>query len=247
MTTEPTRKERSIFEKPYARVQVVDRTLGRLHATTSSSIVGLGYQVKARTPYAGELAAREAAGEELVDPEAIKTAVAEEVDAESDGATRAVWRRDEDGRPFVHSNYIKGHLRDAAEAVQRVVKFFALQSFLTKTLFVSPYKIYLPEDAEVGLDSWPTHFEIYRRGRVSAFREAEYCEGPVLKYSLIILRDPRWNPDLLESIYTQGSMMGKGGGRRLDGGKYDFELSDWELLPGNEAIRIIREGTLSQA
>jgi hypothetical protein len=245
MTTEPTRKERSIFERPYARVQVVDRTLGRLHATTASSIEGIGYQVDARTPYVGELAAREAAGEELMSPEAIKTAVAEEVDAESsDGTTRAVWRRDEDGRPFVHSNYIKGHLRDAAKAIQRVVKFYALQSFLTDTLFVSPYKIYLPEDAEVGLDWWPTHFDIYRKGRVSAIREVEYCASPVLKYSIIILRDPRWNPDLLEAIYTHGSMLGKGGSRKLNKGKYEFELSDWELLPRAEGARLVREGEM---
>lgn len=232
----------------YHLVHVKETTLGRLHATTPINLASQEYMLK-RTPSEAQLAARREAGEPIIPIEDLAEGVRGETTpaAEEGKIQMAVWRRDKNGHPYVHSNFIKGHLRDAAGTTGRAVNFWDLKGFLTGTLFVTPYRIYLPEGTAIGEDEWPTHFEIYRMGRVSAFRRAEYAESPTLTYDLIILADPRWKRGLLLAIYTQGSIMGKGGSRRLESGKYTFEIGDFVPCSAEEALEMIRAGVMEEA
>jgi|SRR3990167_3152870 len=227
----------------YVVVEVVEQTMGKLHATTPVSPDGQRFML-ANTPSDAQLVSRVSAGEPIVGLGALNAAVDGEM-APLAKETGAAFRRDGNGRPFVHANYIKGHLRDAADAVGRTVGFWGLKAFVTSTLFISPYRIYYPQDAATGTDEWPTHFEVYRMGRLSGFRRAEWVESPKLAYSLVILADPRWNEALLKAIYSQGSIMGKGGGRRLDLGKYAFTLGPWQTIAPDAAVELIQRGTVT--
>ena len=213
----------------YIRVPLTVQVDGKLHATSPNTPPGQEYML-GHTPSPTQLAARRLAGELIVPLADLAAAVADEIPEKEEEPTQqlSVFRRDEAGRPFLHANFIKGHLRDAAETVGRMVGFWGLKGFVTTTLWISPYRTML--DGPVGIDEWPTHFDLYRKGRVSGFRRAEYVESPKLELGLVLLGDSRWNSELLTAVLFQGSMMGMGGGRRLEGGKYTFSLGDFEHI-----------------
>ena len=211
----------------YHKASLVIQVDGRLHATSPSTPTGQEYML-AHTPSPTALEARRLNGEPIVPLDQLAVAVAIEIPEEEPVQQTSVFRRDGDGRPFLHSNFIKGHLRDAAENVGRMVGFWGLKGFVTSTLWISPYQTMLA--GPVTVEQWPTHFDLYRKGRVSGFRRSEYVESPRLELDLVLLADSRWNSELLTAVLFQGSMMGMGGGRRLEGGKYTFALGDFEHI-----------------
>jgi hypothetical protein len=222
-------------EQTYQVTPVELHFVGSLHATTARSVAGQKYQL-AKEPTEKILAARAEAGEPIVPGDVLEAALAAET-AEAPEEAASVFRRDEQGLPFIHSNFIKGHLRDAADALSRPIDFWGFKAFVTTTLWVTPYAIpILDLDGQrvagegVVVDKWPTHFDIYRMGRVSSFHVSERVDNPVLSFQVVQLRDSRWAPWMLEALFTQGGMMGMGGGRRLDGGRYTATLSETQSV-----------------
>ena len=188
-----------------------------------------------RMPSEAVLAAREAAGEPITPVDKLTEEVLEQVGATGPEAEelpqRAVFRRDEKGA-FLHDNFIKGHIRDCGDALSRALSFWGLQTFINKTLFVRPERTYL--EGEVKVDRWPTHFDIYRKGRVSSFREAEFVESPTLRFNIFLLSDPRWKPSLLQALFDYGAGHGMGGGRGRGMGRYTHTLTPWEKATPQE-------------
>ena len=197
---------------------------GPLHATTPATPAGIKFML-ARTPPTGELEARVAAGERIMGIPELEDRVLAEVNAsEGEEEQRAVFRRDEKARPFLHHNFVKGHLRDAAQAIGRAVTFWGFQRFVSETLFVRPERIYLPDGTEVKEEVWPTHFDIYRMGRVSAFCRAEFVAGVRVAFTVRVTDDSRWTQRVLEDLFLYGSQKGMGGGRGRGLGMYTYEL-----------------------
>ena len=214
----------------FHRVPVEIKVNGPLHATSPQNPGGVGHML-ARQPAPTILRARQDAGEPVILLPDLAEQVMEEVDVE-ERSQCAVFRRDPEGRPFLHPNYIKGHLRDAGDALSKLLGFWGLQTFINKTLFVSPERIYL--DGEVKVERWPTHFDIYRRGRVSSFREAEYVDDPTVHFTVFLLGDPRWEHKLLQHLFEYGSVRGMGGGRGRYMGQYAFTLGEWTKASAGE-------------
>jgi hypothetical protein len=219
-------------EQTYRVTPVELRFVDSLHATTARSVAGQKYQL-AKEPTDKILAAREQGGEPIVPIDELQEALQEET-AQAPEEAASVFRRDEQGLPFIHSNFIKGHLRDAADALSRPIGFWGFKAFVTTTLFVSPYAIPIL-DGQTGqrlvadrvvVDRWPTHFDIYRMGLVSSFHVSERADHITLAFQIVRLDDSRWAPWMLESLFTQGAIMGMGGGRRLDGGRYTAALGE---------------------
>ena len=240
----------------FHKAEVEIRVVGPLHATSPQNPEGVAYMLKHR-PTPATVAARQAAGAPIIPMNDLATQVLAETGAEEGKEAMAVFRRhpkDPDKRPFVHENFIIGHLRDAGEAIAREKGIWGLHSFISRTLFVRPKAIYLgkPDDqgqegpdgqpwpahyvgSEVLVEEWPTHFDIYRMGRVSSFRRAEFVESPILCFSVLMTPDPKWTPDLLEDLFFQGSMRGLGGGRGRRMGNYTFTLGEWGQVSPREA------------
>lgn len=218
-------KAKAVGSLQYWKVAVEIHTPGQLHATSPQNPQGIEYMLK-RQPSQGVLEARVAAGEPITPMEELTEQVETEVGAEV-GAPAAVFRRDEEDRPFIHPNFVKGHLREASSALSRVVNFWGFQDFINKTLFVRPERIYFTNNPEVQKERWPTHFDIYRMGRVSSFREAEYVADSRVAFSLFLVNDPRWTAALLNQLFQYGSLRGWGGGRGRSLGQYEFTLSEW--------------------
>lgn len=204
----------------FYRVPVRFKILGKLHATP----IPTREILEKKMPPEAQIEAREAAGEVIYPVEELEAEVREAVGL-------AVFRRDENGRIYIPAHWVKGHLKDAGEALSRPLNFWGLKDFIGRTLFATPRRIYLqPENLEVKKESWATYFEIPRLGRRTGIKEAEYVEDPEFYCALYLLADPRWNIPLLLSLLDYGSIRGFGGGRSLDLGKYRYEAGEWESL-----------------
>ena len=215
------------------QVTVTIDVLGPLHATSPQNPEGVGYML-AHQPTEAELEARRAAGEAIIPLSELEEEVSQAVAAEAAAPQRSVFRRLEDGRPYIHHNFFKGHLRDSAEGITRAVNFWGLHQFVTRTLFVRPDKTFLPEGCPIEVEKWPTHFDLYRKGRVSSFREAEWVDSPRLSFRVALVNDPRWTRKLLEELFQFGSLHGLGGGRGRGMGQYRYELGEMVLVPRSE-------------
>ena len=233
----------------FHKAEVEMRVTGPLHATSPQNPEGVAYMLK-HQPTPATLDARQAAGAPIIPMNELATQVLTETGAEEGKEAMAVFRRnpqDPGKRPFIHENFIIGHLRDAGEAIAREKGIWGLHSFISRTLFIRPKAIYLGKpgyagtsqpvyaDSEVLVEEWPTHFDIYRMGRVSSFRRAEFVESPILRFSILMTPDPKWTPDLLEDLFFQGSMRGLGGGRGRRMGNYTFTLGEWGQVSPREA------------
>jgi len=227
-------KKEVTYEVKFWRVAVEMVIKGPLHATSPQNPQGVGYMM-GRMPSEAVLEARKAAGETITPVDKLTEEVLEQVGATGPEAEElpqmAVFRRDEKG-VFLHDNFILGHIRGCGDALSRSLNFWGLQTFINKTLSVRPERIYL--DGEVKVERWPTHFDIYRKGRVSSFREAEFVESPTLHFNIFLLQDPRWKASLLKALFDYGAGHGIGGGRARGMGRYSYTLTGWEKATPEE-------------
>ena len=227
-------KREVTYEVKFWRVAVEMVIKGPLHATSPQNPQGVGYMMD-RMPSEAVLEARKAAGETITPVDKLTEEVLEQVGATGPEAEElpqmAVFRRDEKG-VFLHDNFILGHIRGCGDALSRSLNFWGLQTFINKTLSVRPERIYL--EGEVKVERWPTHFDIYRKGRVSSFREAEFVESPTLHFNIFLLQDPRWKASLLKALFDYGAGHGIGGGRARGMGRYSYTLTGWEKATPEE-------------
>ncbi len=217
----------------FYRVPVTLRIDGRLHATTPGDPTGIAYMLAKMPTEAQKTRIEAAQGNPLTPVSELAPMITEEV-AHAEQQQKAVFRRDLENRPFVHENYIMGHMRDAAETLSRAVNIWGLKQFVGQTMFIRPRRVLLVDTAgkllEPREETWPTHFEVYRIGRLASFRRAEYVEDPVLSFSVYLVADPRWTPSVLEDLFVYGAQRGIGGGRGRRMGGYEFELGEWETV-----------------
>ena len=249
---EPT--ERSQAEQPPvetklhtakpAKVRTIPRTVfhcvevhmwmqGLLHATSPSTTSGINYALAKNEPSPTVLAARREAGEPIIPTEELAGQIAEEVGAVEAKNGPAVFHKDKDGVPFLHRNFLKGHMRACGDASSRMLGFYALQDFINRTLFIGPDRTYLYSvegklytGKDVKIEEWPTHFDVYRVGRLSGFRQAEILEDPQFSFRLYLLADPRWSSELVKALLDYGTVRGIGGGRGRHQGQYRFTLGE---------------------
>jgi len=207
------------------------RVLGPLYASSATTEGGIVAALEKNKPTEAQLTYRLAQGEPITSLEDLKVEIIEETSPVKELVPQAstVWRRDKEGRPFVHANFIKGHLREAGEIVSRLVGFWGLKKLITQTVTPTPSRLYL--EGEIQL--FRTHFapDVRLKGGVEV-RQAtekveEFVDSPVLDWVLYLTGDPRWNRDLLEDILIQGSFRGLGPGRARDESKYTFDLGNF--------------------
>lgn len=250
------REKREVKRLSFARYEIDIQMLGPLHATSPSSGVGIDYML-ARTPSNPVLAARRAVGETITPIDELTVQVSREVGllpypeeekpdtaGDSDGQTakleetpsitpqtsQSVFRRDSNGIPFIHPNFIKGSLREAADALGRALGIWAFQSLVNKSVFIRPEHIYLNGNPGVEVETWPTHFDIPRMGRLSGFRQAETVDNAAFSFRVYTTNDPLWTPNLVMDLFSYGAVRGLGGGRGRSMGQYTFTISAPEIV-----------------
>jgi len=225
-----TKEPKEIKELKFTRYPVTLTMRGPLHATTASNPESIAYQLR-NQPSEPDLAARLAAGEPIKPMDELKAQVEQEAGAaEPPPEPMAVFRRDEQQHPFIHDNFVRGHLRDCGEALSRALGIWGLQQLITRTVFVRPERIYLPAGCKVEVETWPAHSDVYKMGRISSIRRAEFALGVELQFRLYVVNDPRWagkgGRSILGSILNYGAIHGIGGGRGRGMGRYTFELGE---------------------
>jgi len=237
--------KRELERMSFYRVPLTIKVWGPLYASSPTSAVGIAAALSRNMPTEAQVAFREAVGEEIRPLGEIKDEMKEAAargTEEAKGAT-TVFRRDEKG-PYLHSNYLKGHLREGAETLSRAINFWGFQSFVTRTVWVTPQKIWLDP---AGIKTVTTYFAPEVRlstgvtVRQPTEKITEYVESPSLKWILYLLADPRWSRDLLEELVSYGAMRGLGPGRGLDESKYDFELGELLRVTRKEALERYRD------
>lgn len=218
---------------------------GALYASSPTTREGIEAMIKATAP---SDAAIEARAELKMEQPATNEQLAEQIEGQTattleDGKSPStVFRRDEQDRPFLHSNYLKGHLRECGEVLSRIIGMWGVKDLVTRTLFIAPDRIYLKN-----VGARKTYFtpEIRLPSGVMVKQPtekiAEYVENPVLTWTLYMAADPRWSKRLLEQMLTFGAMRGLGPGRGIDTSKYDFSLLGWETIPAEQALSRYQE------
>lgn len=249
--------KREVGQLFFYRVPLVIKVNGRLYGSSPTTAGGIEAMLKRNMPSEAEIAFREGAGEEIQPLPELQRDI--EKATEGIPVATTVFRRDEQG-PYLHSNYLKGHLRECGETLSRSLNFWGLQGFVTKTVQITPGKLYIL--GQTGLEAWvppgtpgypglggksciggrydirtaTTFFAPEVRlstgvtVRQPTEKIVEYVEEPILTWVLYLLGDPRWSRDLLEDMLSDGSMRGLGPGRGIDESKYDFELGEFEKL-----------------
>lgn len=209
---------------------------GALSASSPSSEEGIK-RMLAHQPTEAQLTAREAAGEVIRD---IPELAAEAREGIEEVAPNTVWRRDKYGIAYIHPNYIKGHIRECGDACSRLMGFWGLEAFITKT--VTPvHRIYLDHFSIGVLETKFAPKVRLSSGvevRQSTIKTEEFVESPVLPFSLLILADPRWTWDLLNDLlFYGGTIRGIGPGRGRCESKYSFKLGELEKVLDPSAIQ----------
>lgn len=222
----------------FYRVSLTIEVDDYLYGSGPTSDAGIEAAVERNMPTGAQLRYREEAGEEIrpladIEEEMQQAARFAEEAAKLEGqkSPNTVFRRDAGG-VYLHSNYLKGHLRECGENVGRASGHWGVKDLVTRTVSIAPEKIYLP----MPIKSLTTFFtpDVRTKGGVvvkqSTEKITEYVESPILNYTLYLLADPRWTRDLLEDILIHGSMRGFGPGRAIDESKYEFSLGKFESL-----------------
>lgn len=224
-------------ELSFHRTEVTIQIQGNLFASSPTTTAGIEVMLEKNKPTETQLQAREALGvEHLKTQEELTADIVAATPVEEKGPS-TVFRRDGE-RPYVHSNYLKGHLRECAEVLSRIAGIWALKDLVTRTVFVCPEKIFL--EGEVKRLTTFVTFKVRLATGVTVDqateKTAEYVENPELAWVLYIAGDPRWNELIFEQMLTFGAMRGLGPGRGVDTSKYQFTMSEWEALPYRDAL-----------
>lgn len=240
------RVKREIGSLVFYRTEVSIRVMGNLYASSPTTPQGISAMLKANQPSESQLEDRRALGEEITPNDVLTRHIESETVDQIPEVTRTleggkspstVFRRGPDGRPFVHSNYFKGHLRECGETVGRIVNIWGLKDLVTRTVMVCPDKVYLDGDIRC-LQTFFTPEVRTARGitvKMPTEKISEYVENPTLNWVLYIAGDLRWNEPIFEAMLSFGGMRGLGPGRGTDESKYSFKMGPWSKLNYREA------------
>lgn len=232
------RKEREIGELFFYKVPITISVIGPLYASSPTTDGGIEAALKRNMPTEAQVGYRERLGEEIKPLDELREDIAAAIP--SGRVPSTVFRRDDEGRSYLHANYLKGHLRECGEALSRALNFWALKDFITRTVFVTPQRLYLDEGQEVR--SFTTYFAPDVRlstgvtVRQATEKTEEFIEAPLLMWELYLVGDPRWNRALLEQLLIYGSMRGLGPGRGRCESQYTFALGQFEKVSRPPAV-----------
>ena len=235
------RTKRETRELAYYRTVLTMSVHGNLYGSSPTTREGIEAMLKANQPSEAQIAEREGAGMEQVKPmDELASEVAMASLPEMTGATveegktpSTVFRRDRENRPYLHSNYLKGHLREAGEVVSRISGIWGIKDMVTRTVLVCPERNYLEGEVR----SLRTFFTPEVRMSTGVMvkqpteKVAEYVENPIITWALYIANDPRWDEVLMKQLLVYGSMRGLGPGRGVDTSKYTFTMAPWGTVP----------------
>lgn len=230
----------------YIRTEVTINVMGELYASSPTTGPGIEAMLKQNQPTEGQLASRVELGENLkpiselqqeITEETVQPALEVAKTLEGGKPPSTVFRRDEHGRVFLHSNYFKGHLRDMGESCSRFMVLWGVKDMVTRTVMVCPSRNYMDTEIKCLKTFFTPEIRTAQGITVKMPTEkiAEYVVNPKIKWVLYIGADPRWNEKLLDSILIWGSMRGLGPGRGIDASKYRFARVGWERLQALEA------------
>lgn len=225
------KQPKELGELKFYKVAVQIMVDGPLYASSPTTSGGIKVALKSNQPSEAQIAYREGLGEQITDPDELAQEIKDAVPEGNIAST--VFRRNEGGHPYLHSNYLKGHLRECGDVLSRPLEVFGLQALVTKTVSVYPKKLYAPFDGkEIFL--WKTFFapEVRLSTGVTVRQPTEliqeYFDSPTLDWQLLIVADPRWSRDLLHKLLTYGATRGIGPGRGRDESQYAFFLGNFD-------------------
>lgn len=230
----------------YHRVTLQITPIGYLYASSPTSTGGIEKAIEKNMPSDAQLEARRNLGEEIHTLQSIKEEMSQSAEvaagqAEETGEVlmpSTVWRRDDQGQPFIHNNYLKGHLRECGDNISRTIGFWHLQDFISRTLFITPAKLYI--DGKIETITIKFAPEVTRTGGVKVrqptIKTSEAVWQPTLNWVLYLLGDPRWSRQLLVNMLIYGSQRGIGPGRGTHDTPYPTRwlLGEFERVEGED-------------
>jgi hypothetical protein len=124
------------------------------------------------------------------------------VDAEIE-KSKTVFPRN-DGAPFIWDYQVKGFLKSAAQAMNRVSgsetsKLKAFKKILTDTVFVSPRKIMLNLDGEIGSCERPLRAETAQGERITLASSETVPAGTTFDFEIELL-EPKYEAFVMELL-----------------------------------------------
>lgn len=235
---------REIKALTFHRVPLKIQVEGNLYASSPASAPGIEAALRRNMPTEAQLQYREeVVGENIKDLDDIRQEMeqsAEMVQAQEVQEAHAIFRRDltREGKPYLHANYLKGHIRGCGRGIERAIGFWALERFITMTVLVAPARHYLEQKIQVitSLFAPEVRTSAGIMVRQNTIKRSEYIQDPILHWVLYLVGDPRWTPNLLEDLFGYGSMRGFGPGRGILESQYAFELGTWETLVRRQAM-----------
>lgn len=207
----------------YHRVTLQITPIGYLYASSPTSTGGIEKAIEKNMPSDAQLEARRNLGEEIHTLESIKEEMTHSAEVAAEQAEETgevlmpstVWRRDEKGRPYIHNNYLKGHLRECGDTIAATVGVWHLQDLISRTVFIAPARLYL--DGEIKIIEIKFTPEVTLKGgakvKQPTIKTSEAIWEPTLNWVLYILGGTKLNHELLSYMLTHGSLRGIGPGR----------------------------------
>ena len=227
----------------YNRVTLQITPIGYLYASSPTSTGGIEKAVEKNKPSDAQLEARRKLGEQIHPLESIKEEMAQSAEVAAGQAEEAgevlmpstVWRRDEQGRPYIHNNYLKGHLRECGDTIAATVGVWHLQDLISRTVFITPARLYI-DDEKIKILEIRFTPEVTLKGgariKQPTIKTSEAIWQPTLNWVLYILGGTKLSRELLNAMLIHGSMRGIGPGRGTSDTPYTkgFVLGEFESV-----------------
>lgn len=163
---------------------------------------------------------------ELASQVAEEVGATEEIERDTEGVKigHAVFKHDGKGL-YYEARCVRAHIKDCANALQKLLDIKALKSKVAQRVYVEPAKLYLgksePDDCEMRIIHVMT-----AKGVRNSLKKIDYVKDAELTFNLKVLDDGVVTEDILRSIFEYGSTHGMGQERSQDFGRYTFEMTE---------------------
>jgi len=149
------------------------------------------------------------------DPEAVAVLKQAEIDK-----TWVGFKTTPEGKPYLEARNVKAMLKEGANVIKTIVGVTNLKSKLAERVFVEPPMLMLV-DTPLSNDSRVVH-AMTLMGPRTAIKKYDFCQEPLLTFTMRVLNDGVVNERILRSILEYGQENGLGADRSQDAGKYDL-------------------------